>query len=210
MSYALVTATIAKYQEYLSETAASDSTQAESFWQDQLGAIERDRDDAEAALTAHLQSLPELSEGEEYPLELELETQRLQARLSSLEQKLDATQSNLDEARLTRVQQTSEAVRSLNVVDEPQVPTAPVSTLMKRITLIASYMLLGVVVAVAALLVTTVLDQSVSSSADLLMLPGISLVATVPPVRVAGAAIGRRSLRRDRHAKAPERRDASR
>jgi hypothetical protein len=57
--------------------------------------------------------------------------------------------------------------------------------MMKRATLIASFFLLGLVIAAGALLVTTVMDQTVSSSADLLALSGVSLVATVPPVALA-------------------------
>jgi hypothetical protein len=210
ISYALVNATIAAYQGYIAATAASDATQAEAFWAQQIDLVTRDRDEAEVALTEYLNALPPLAEDEDRPPAVQIESSRLQRRLDTLDARLDSAQARLDEATLTRVQQTSEAVRSLNVVDPPQIPTSPVSTFMKRVTLVASFMVLGGVIALAALLVTTVLDRSVSSPADLITLSGISLVATVPPVRMAGAFPGRRTLLRSGRSRSPARRDSRR
>jgi hypothetical protein len=61
-----------------------------------------------------------------------------------------------------------------------------------------SFMLLGAVIAFAALLVTTVLDHTVSSSVDLLAISGISLVATVPPVKLGRGDGGKWSMVRSR------------
>jgi uncharacterized protein involved in exopolysaccharide biosynthesis len=194
LSYALVTATIAEFQSFVTETAASDSTEAEAFWSQRLESLEAERQQAQAALTEFVDQLPPLAEGEERAVQDELELGRLSDRVSSLDSKVDDATAELDRAQLLRTQQSTEAVRRVTVIDEPRVPGAPESTLMKRVTLVGSFFLLGVVIAAAALLVTTVLDQSVASSADLLAITGIALVATVPPVRFADARPVGRSL----------------
>lgn len=197
-AYNLVVATIGQYRNYLADTAASDSTEAETFWSGQLDLLQSDRDSAQAALVSHLETLPTLAEGEEYSYEEQATTDRLQTRVDSLDARIETAQNNLDEARLTQAQDSTEVDNSLRVVDQPVVPGAPVSTLMHRVTLVGSFMLLGAVIAAAALIVTTVLDQTVASTADLLGVGGIGLVATVPQVRIAGAPAGRRGINRRR------------
>lgn len=187
-AYQLASAIVSQYQAFLTQTASSNATQAEAFYTSQLEDLAVERDTAEKALTDFAADLPTIDDDENYPMETQIELDQLEARLTTVQAKIAAAELNIDEARLSGAQQATEAGRSYKVIDEPKVPSAPISTLVKRGMLVIAFMLLGVVIAAAALLVTTVLDQSVSSTSDLLAMAGVVLVATVPPVRIGAHA----------------------
>jgi hypothetical protein len=183
IAYGLVKATIAEYQDFLSATAASDFTEAETFWTAELKNRQQVLASAEVDLATFLETLPDESP-DQLPATLQLAWDRVVAKVEAAQEAVDAAQAEIDNARLQQTQQISQAGRSLSVVDEPTVPDSPESTLMSRVMTVASWVMLGVVIAAAALVVTTVLDHTVSTPADLLAIEGISLVATVPFVQV--------------------------
>ena len=179
-AYQLVLSAIQTYQDYLAETVASDSSEAVTFYTGQLDQYRADAQVAETELVSYLDGLssdgdPTLSES--------LQIQRLTDAVSAAERKVSDTEQNIEEAQLIVAQSMSEAGRSLTMIDAPQLPTSPESTLMEQAMTVISYALLGVIVAVAALLVSTVLDNSVASTSDLVG-PGIAFVATVPTLRL--------------------------
>lgn len=197
-SYQLVSATIDQYQEFLSESVASNAAEAEAFYTEQLEALEVERDLAQEALTTYAASLPP----DEDSFVAQVEVERLSNELAAAELKVDEAQQNIDAARLARAQQTTEAGRSFTVIDVPRVPDAPESTLIKRLTVVVSFMVLGAAISASVLLITTALDRTVSSVADLLVLPSVTLVASVPTLRSLQSGhrrfAGRRRRRRGR------------
>jgi hypothetical protein len=184
VAYELVKATIAEYKEFLSATAASDFAEAETFWTAELKNRQEVLASAEDDLATFLDTLPDDSPDQDLPAASQLAWDRVVAKVEVAQEAVDAAQAEIDNARLQQTQQISQAGRTLSVVDEPTVPDAPQSTLMSRVMTVASWVMLGVVIAAAALVVTTVLDHTVSTPADLLAIDGISLVATVPLVQV--------------------------
>lgn len=192
-AYQLVEATLTQYAQFLNETVASDAAEAEEFFSGRLEALQVERDDAEGALTDFVDGLPPLAEGDDYPVTVQVQIDRLSGQLESIEAEMRSVEDRVDEAVLTRSQQTTAASNSFSVVDAPEVPGAPESTFMKKAMLVIAFALMGAVVAFAALVLTTALDHGVASVGELLALPGVSQVATVPPV-----AIGRRPSRRGR------------
>ena len=181
-SYQLVVATIDQYQRYLTDTVASDAAEAEAFWSDRLVGLSAERDEAESDLNRFVAQLPDQGTGDEYPVTDTIEIGRLGSRLESIEDEIRAVEDEIDTAVLSRAQQTTAAGRSFTVVDEPRVPGAPDSTLIKQGMLVVSFLLMGVVIATAAVLVTTVLDHTVCSPIDLSSIAGAMQVATVPIV----------------------------
>lgn len=202
-SYQLVAATISQYEAFITETVAGNSSEAVTYYSEQLDSLQAERDTAERALTDYIAGLAQYDDDATYPIGVQIEVDRLTSRLDAVESQIAAAEAKIDEARLQESQQTTQAGRSFTVVDEPRVSGAPQSTLMKRVMIIAAFLLMGVVIAAAALLLTTVLDQTVASPADLLALGGVALVATVPPVRLAGHARSRRWRARRRRAGRP-------
>jgi hypothetical protein len=199
VAFELVKATMTEFQELVKTNAASDSTEAEEFWTTRLESLQKERETAQTALTTYISSLPPLEDGEDRNAEQTIRLGELTTELDSILSRINDAEAEIDRAQLAHTQQSSEASRMVRVIDEPQLPGAPQSTLMHRMTLVASFVMLGLVISIAALLITTVLDHTVASSADLLAIGGISLVATVPPVRFgAGTAPKRTLLRRRR------------
>lgn len=189
-AFALVQSTIDTYQDFLAEAVASDASEAVAFYNEQLARYRSDVEAAEQELISFVAQLP--VEGEPSVAE-SFQLQRLTDALSAAESKVVVAENEIESAELTVAQSRSEAGRSLTVVDAPKLPTSPESTLVAQAMTVIAYMLLGVVIAVAALLISTVIDQSVSSTSDLLV-DGVAFVATVPAIR--SAHLGHRPRRK--------------
>lgn len=187
-SQALATAAIAVYQEFLANEVASDASQAEQFYTEQLAKYEADVEAARSELTDYVESLPPVSDPDLRSADVQLRIEQLGDALRDAQSKVSATRGNIEAAQLAVAQSRSEAGSSLSVIDEPLVPSAPESKLMSKAVTVLSFFLLSVVVAVAALLVTTALDHTVASPHDLTSIGGISIVTTVPRVRALQAA----------------------
>lgn len=181
-SYALVSATIDEYQDYIAEIVASNAAEAVEFYSQQLDRALDERDAAERDLQDFIERFAGDAAGADQPLSIQIEVDQLGDRVDAAEAKVSAARTSIEEAQLQVAQQTTKAGRSFSVIDQPSVPSEPVSTLMDRITTIGSFFVLGLVVAGAGLLITTVLDRSIASAADLLAFDVVTLVATVPTI----------------------------
>jgi uncharacterized protein involved in exopolysaccharide biosynthesis len=194
----LVEATVSQYERYLVDTISTDSTAAEEYFEEQLTRFETARDAAEEELTEFIASLPVADEQENLPITAQLQLDRLTSQVEVAQSSVAATQAQIDNARIAREEKANAAGRSFRLVDEPRLPGAPASTTTKRVMTVAAFFMFGVVISAAALLVTTVLDHSVASSADLLLLQGVPLVATVPQLAMVDRGRRRRFRKPDR------------
>jgi hypothetical protein len=180
----LVNATIAAYSTFLRDTVASDAAEAEMFYQSQLDELEARREAVQTEYQAFVSELPPLAEDESFPFDIQVIVEQLQADLDAVNASIATAQSGVDAARLNQAQLRSQAGRSFGIIDEPVAPYAPESVRNDQITTFATFLLLGVIVAVSALLVTTVLDRSVNSASAILALPSVPFVVTVPELRI--------------------------
>lgn len=186
-AHGLVDGTIGAYLEFVAESVASQSSEAVLFYRQQLAEFEIEVETASSELETFVTQVEanELAAGDEdrRSILVELQITRLTGALDAAELKVATTQEQIDLAELQVTQSRSEAGRSLTVIDAPEVPTAPQSTLVKRASIVISFTLLGFVIMLTALVISTVLDQSVASAADLRGIDGVELVATVPAMR---------------------------
>lgn len=183
IAFALADSTITTYQQFIADTVASDSSEAIDFYTTQLEDYQLEVQRAEDNLVEYVDGIP----GTRDPTLAEsLQIERLTDAVRVAEDKVAATEDEIERARLTAAQARSEAGRALTVIDPPQVPTSPESTLLSKVLAVVSYVLLGAVVAIGILLVTTVLDHSVSTASDLMAVDGVDLVATVPRLDLGG------------------------
>lgn len=199
-SFQLVDAAIGTYQDYLADTVARDSSEAEEYYRNLRESATVELDAAEDELAELLDTLPVLEEDDERPIEDALRIENLNDRIEAAGSKVLSAQENIDSAELAVIQSRSEAGRSLQVIDEPRVPVQPQATLMTKIQLVIGMFLLGVLVGAAAILVTTALDRSVITARELAALPGVALVSTVPPI---GAGPSRKKRKKRGAAKRP-------
>jgi uncharacterized protein involved in exopolysaccharide biosynthesis len=194
-AFALAQSTIDTYQQFLADTVASNSSEAVKFYTEQLVQYNEEVTVAEAALVDYVDSLPS---DRDPRLSETLQIQRLTDSVQAAESKVASTESDIEQAKLVVAQSTSEAGRSLRVIDAPKVPTSPESTLIDQVMTVVAFLILGVLAAIAALLLSTVLDRSVSSVSDLVGINGVTLVATVPAVRHLAGARGSKPVPRGR------------
>ncbi len=200
-AHGLVDGTIAAYLEFIAESVASQSSQAVVFYQDQLTEFEAEVEAAQAELeqfVTEVEATERAAGNEQRSILVDLQITSLTNALEAAESKVLSTQDQIAAAELQVTQSRSEAGSSLTVIDAPEVPTAPQSTLMKRASMVISFTLLGVVIMLGALVIGTVLDQSVASAADLRGIEGVEFVATVPVLRFASTQAADRGGRRSR------------
>jgi bacterioferritin (cytochrome b1) len=182
-AFRLVDGTIQGYREYLARLAAADSLEAVEFWTEQKDEATEEVQAAEDALAAYIAQLPPDPENQSRPTEQVLEIQRLNASVDrALEAERDA-QNTIDEARLTANQAASTSTRQLSVIDAPEIATAPEPVRRDKITAIAMFTLLGVLIALAALVLSTVADRAVRTRSQLAHTAGIGSVVVVPRIK---------------------------
>lgn len=179
-AYQLVNGVFDTYLEYLADTVASDSTEAVSFYEGLRDTAIQERNDAQDELEDYLSTLPVVASEQNRPIAERLRIDDLTSRINDADDKVSQAEQQIDEAHLAVIQSRSNAGRSVQVIDEPEVPTAPRAAMPQRITTVGGMFMLGVFVALGALLIATILDHSVSTVEDLTALPEISLVVLVP------------------------------
>ncbi len=196
----LVLATISQYEAFLNERLASDALESESFYRERLDELVVERDAALDALETYVTSLEPLREGEERSIAEQFELAQLTDEVDALDERVAAAEDEIERSRLIQVQQASEVGRSFTVIDQPTEPSAPQSALVQRVVTVVMYAMLGTLVSIAAIGITTLVQQSVVSARDLIEVDGIDLVATVPvlPATVMGAAATKRRRWRGR------------
>jgi uncharacterized protein involved in exopolysaccharide biosynthesis len=178
----LVNGTIDSYLDELAEVAAADSLEAITFWEraefEALNSVEA----AEAELLEFLSaSRPEGTE--ERSVDEELTVLRLNSAVEQNRQELNSAREQIERARLAVEQAESDAGRPLRVVDEPQVPQFPESTRRSQVVTVATFLILGVLVGGAALILSTALDRSIRSASQLGVVAGLEPVATAEYVK---------------------------
>jgi uncharacterized protein involved in exopolysaccharide biosynthesis len=183
IAHDLADATIQGYTEYLSQIAAADSLEAVEFWTDQLTQATEEVQSAEDALAGYLELLPPVPDGQTRSIEQELEIQRLTATLNRALDDQSDIEDAVDEAQLTANQAASNSIRQVTVIDTPEIATAPESVRRDKLTAIAMFTLLGVLIAFAALVLSTVADRAVRTRSQLAHTAGIGAVVVIPRIK---------------------------
>ena len=182
-AFRLANGTVEGYTQYLQAIAGADSLEAVEFWTGQLEDATAQVQEAEDSLDQYLARIPPLAEGQSQPIAQELDIQRLNGSLDrALEDQSDA-QSAVDEAQLTAIQAARTAARELTVIDAAERAAVPESIRRDQITAIAVYTLLGLLIAFAALVLSTVADRAVRTRSQLTRATGISSVVVVPRIK---------------------------
>jgi hypothetical protein len=179
-AYLLVDATINSYLDLLAETVAIDSLEAITFWSAVRSEAQARADTAESELRDYIQTLPVLAEGEQLSTVQELDVARLNATLDAALSQVSDAQSRIDTAELNVEQSKSEAGRQVRVVDPPQRATAPTPETFRKLATVAMFTMMGLLLGLAALVVTTMVDHSIRSISQLRSATGMSSTVVVP------------------------------
>lgn len=182
-AYLLVDATIEAYLEFLSMQVAEDSNEAIAFWTEQRDDALASANEAERQLAAFLEALPELEDGADYPVADQFEITRLNDAYDAALEDVKSAQDQIDASRLNAIRAQSEAGRLIRLVDPPEVPTTSTSSPLDQILTIGLMTIVGILVGLTALVITTVLDRTVRSRAQLAAVVGTNATAAVPRIK---------------------------
>ncbi len=135
-------------------------------------------------MTDFIAANPLLSpDSDERPIDVEFAITRLNSDLDTASQALSELEAEIGAAEQTAVQAQSDAGRQLAVVDEPVVPTQPESQVMDQLLSVVMFLLLGLLVAGAALGVVTYLDGSVRLPSQVRSLGVRGSVVAIPKLK---------------------------
>lgn len=182
-SFALVESSWNTYTNYIADEASRLSREAEEYYRNVLAEAEEKVAAAEAAYSELLAGLPDLEPGELRSAEDQVQIERLSDRLSAAEDEVSDAQALVDQSVLAGQQARSKAGQTIQIIDEPKLPTSPESSLQSSVVSIGALFLFGIVVSTIALVVTTMVQRTVTVPAQLEAVDEITLVATTPPLR---------------------------
>lgn len=177
----LVQATFDSYRDYVVDTVAADSRAAENFYSLLRDEAIQELGAAEDALYDYIATVPSAIDARSVDQQLTVE--RLQRALERAETDVAEATNDIETAQLQVARSLSEAGQGVRVIDPPELPAAPSSGLVQAVLLVVMFVLLGFVVAFAALAITTALDSSVKFEADVLAATSATTIITVPFVR---------------------------
>ena len=127
--------------------------------------------------------------------EEQLEIARLQATLTTAETRYNSIVTRAQDARFQTEQTKSDVSNRLKFLDPPQVPVAPEGRMKKAALTLATFMVLGILLAFAGVVVATALDRSIRFASDLKNLE-LRVLSIVPESKELRVRSGRRSARR--------------
>ncbi len=181
-SLALVEGLIGAYEAYLAETASTDAANAEAFFRTVLDDALSDAVAHERDLADYVNALPPLLPGAQLGLSEELELGRLESRLERAREAVSEAQAHVDEAVFANDLATQENARLIETVDAAVLAAAPLSTVTQDVQVVIAHFVMGLVVAFAALLVTTTVDRVVTVPSEI---AAFGVVGVVPPIGTA-------------------------
>jgi uncharacterized protein involved in exopolysaccharide biosynthesis len=198
LSARLAKATIDGFIEFNVNDEVSESKAAESFFEAQLHTYGDALSRAEAALGEYASDHPGGPEVDR-PLAEQIEIQRLRASVDQAQAQFTTAEQKSEEARLATEQARADATQRIRVIDEPQVPSAPVGGLREALFTVAIFMIAGALLSFGAVVLGTFIDRSLRSADDVEQLLGLTVLAAVPTEK---ARASRRSAHRRRRGKA--------
>lgn len=176
----LAESAIRTYKDYVLAGEIDQYNSAETVYNDQVETYKAEVDTAFDAYSDYLIAHPPPEDVRD-PRDVAEETEigRLNAQLTRAQDRLDAAIDTREQARLASVTSSADIDQRLAVIDEPGLPTAPESGLKAMLSKVVLFGVLGLLVSIGAVALTSVLDRSVHSAADLEPL-GVPVLAVVP------------------------------
>jgi uncharacterized protein involved in exopolysaccharide biosynthesis len=180
------------YVKWQLDSSISDSNAAVKFYEQLLVAQDKRVNVAQDALNKYLVEHQAPPAPRERPIEETIVINGLNDALTRAQEQYDDWQAGAEQARLETQRAISESDQRLRIVDPPQIPAAPEPTLKKNVLTAAIFFMLGLMVAAACLVLSTLADRKVRSQDDLESIPGLEVVGVIPRVR-AKQRSGRRA-----------------
>jgi uncharacterized protein involved in exopolysaccharide biosynthesis len=175
----LATATMNSFVQGVVDSQVAQSQAAESFFAGLLDSYQADADAARQKLDAYLKANPGPVTGTR-PDDQAAEVARLDADVTQAESRYNSALSKSEDARLSTEQTRADINQRLEVVDTPLLPTAPLARMKAAVFGFATFLIIGVILTSAAVVVGAMLDHSVRFPSDVRERLGVRVLAVVP------------------------------
>jgi len=182
LSQRLAKSLMTSYTAYVLSVETAQYSTAVKYNQDSLATDTKAVDAANGALDEYLTKNPAPAVGTRPDVQT-AQIQRLNDAVKTAQTKRDADQDKLDSAQLAIKQSESDIEQRLQVVDQPAFPNGPQSVKIKMALTLVIYLVLGLFITLAAVVVTALLDHSVRSVNDISAIPGLHVIGTIPVLR---------------------------
>jgi capsular polysaccharide biosynthesis protein len=178
-AHQLADATIRVYKAWKLNVDQQESAVAQAFFTDLISPLQKELDDARAKLDAFLEANPDPVRGER-PLAEQLQIQRYQDVITSIDTRLQDAITKEESARLAMSQAESDVDQTYLLIDAPKQPTEPETSLKQMAITAAIFVAVGVILSTVAIIGGVVLDRSLRLGVDVrheLQLPVLAQVA---------------------------------
>ena len=196
-------ATMEAFVDVVMENEISDNVVARDFIRDKLADFEADVRAAEDRLEDWLNDNPEPLDERDRPTGEILQLERLQQDVLAQDQRLAEAESSIQQAELSVEQKAAEVRQRFAVIDPPRVPWAPLPTFQKTVLTVLMALVLGSVIALAGVVIATIMDRTLRFPEDVKKRLGVRVIAVVPQVKVS-AGSKKRSSRSKEHPSAKD------
>jgi capsular polysaccharide biosynthesis protein len=175
----LAQATIDAFIQSIIDSASSQSTAAISFFDNLISTYETNVATAQAALDDYVRAHPAPAIGTR-PEDEQAEVTRLNAVLTQAQGNYNGALSKRQDAQLSTEQTKADVGERLRLIDAPQLPSAPQARLKSMVFGFATFLAVGVLLSIGAVVLATVLNHSLQTAADVKERLGVRLLAVVP------------------------------
>lgn len=179
----LVEATVETYLDYVVTTVAADSLAAEEFFTQLQERASVQANEAQQELDAYVSRLPPIRPDEQRTVEQEFDIARLSNALERAQTNVENATAEIEAAQLEVAKSRSEAGQSIRVIDPAELPRQSEPWLFQAVSVTLTFLILGVLIAATALIITTALDRTVRFTPDVAEHTGSPYVTNVPVMK---------------------------
>lgn len=182
-SQRLADATLDAFVDYVVSNDIADATVRietyETLREQDLAAYEA----ARAELDQYLAEHPWSGDPNLRPIDQQLAIGLLQEAVSRADEIYRESDENVDSARIAADVAETVVARQLRIVDEPEVSDAPLAGMRAAAMTVAMFLVIGVVLSAALVVLATVLDRTMRTPGDIEAKFGVDTIAVLPTAR---------------------------
>jgi uncharacterized protein involved in exopolysaccharide biosynthesis len=175
----LAQATIDAFTQSIVDSASSQSTAAVGFFDNLLTTYQTDVTTAQTAVDDYVKAHPAPAIGVRSEDE-QAELTRLTAALTQAQGNYNATLGKRQDAQLSVEKTKADLSERLRLIDAPQAPAAPQARLKSMVFGFATFLAVGLLLSIGAVVVATLMNHSLQTAADVKDRLGVRLLAVVP------------------------------
>ncbi|MFT5193111.1 MAG: hypothetical protein ACI9EW_001181 [Cellvibrionaceae bacterium] len=184
IAWKLAESTLNSFTEWKIESGKRDSFAAREFLERLVPQYENDQLAAVQNLQSYLIQNPEPFRGDRPEIE-QLQIDQLRDLIQTADNRYQESSNDLEQIRLEEVILEGNIRQSYQIVDSPELATEEEGGVEKKIITGAVFVVLGIVLSLLAIILTTILDRSIRfpiESPSTLGLPVLSAVKAVPDI----------------------------